>query len=544
MDEIAEFLRAHPPFDALAPDELERLAGAAETCAFAAARRSSPRARRPRRACGSSCAGGVELVDHGRVLDLARPGRAVRLLVDARRSCRPASPRAPHGETACYRLPGDVTAPAARAARRRCATSRARSSAGRSRASPRAGARPPPSGRSARSCAPPPVRCSRTRRSATVAQRMTEAGQTCAVVELRDGALGILTDRDLRTRVVAAGLSPDAPVERGDERARLHRRRRTASAATCSSRCSTAASATSRCCRPTGALLGRRRRRRPRRRRAPHAVPPAHGDHRARPTPGTLAVVARDLWPDRGRAARRARRAPSTSAAIISVVTDALDRRLIDLAVADAGEPPAPFAWLALGQPRPPRGASRAPTSTARSPGTATTATRQRATTCAASRCGCSTASPRAASRPTRRARPPPTASSPARSTPGARPSTRWFDEPTQEKALILVSIVGDNRPVWGVRRAAPLAEHVRAARRAPGLLRLMARFALSLPPADRLPARHRRRALGRAQGPPRPQARRPAADRRPRPLGRAWRPARRRSRPASACAPRARRAC
>ncbi len=44
-----------------------------------------------------------------------------------------------------------------------------------------------------------------------------------------------------------------------------------------------------------------------------------------------------------------------------------------------------------------------------------------------------------------------------------------WFEEPTQEKALILVSIVGDNRPVWGVLRAAPLAEHVKAAARGPG---------------------------------------------------------------------------
>src|SRR5262249_44209172 len=54
-----------------------------------------------------------------------------------------------------------------------------------------------------------------------------------------------------------------------------------------------------------------------------------------------------------------------------------------------------------------------------------------------------------------------------------------WFDDPTQEKALILVSIVGDGRPVWGVHRAAPLAEHVHAARSRPELLRLMARFAL-----------------------------------------------------------------
>ena len=35
---------------------------------------------------------------------------------------------------------------------------------------------------------------------------------TSAVVDLGDGSLGILTDRDLRTRVVASGLTGDAPV--------------------------------------------------------------------------------------------------------------------------------------------------------------------------------------------------------------------------------------------------------------------------------------------------------------------------------------------
>jgi CBS domain-containing protein len=60
------------------------------------------------------------------------------------------------------------------------------------------------------------------------------------------------------------------------------------------------------------------------------------------------------------------------------------------------------------------------------------------------------------------------------------RVAASWLDDPTQEKALILVSLVGDGRPVWGERRAAPLTARVRAAREHPGLLRLMARFALS----------------------------------------------------------------
>ena len=41
---------------------------------------------------------------------------------------------------------------------------------------------------------------------------MTAASATSLVVDVGDGTLGILTDRDLRTRVVASGMSVDAPV--------------------------------------------------------------------------------------------------------------------------------------------------------------------------------------------------------------------------------------------------------------------------------------------------------------------------------------------
>ncbi len=41
---------------------------------------------------------------------------------------------------------------------------------------------------------------------------MTAAHVTSAVVEVGDGSLGILTDHDLRTRVIASGLTGDTPV--------------------------------------------------------------------------------------------------------------------------------------------------------------------------------------------------------------------------------------------------------------------------------------------------------------------------------------------
>ena len=43
------------------------------------------------------------------------------------------------------------------------------------------------------------------------AQQMVEAGATCVVVDLGD-RLGIVTDRDIRTRVAAAGAGPETPL--------------------------------------------------------------------------------------------------------------------------------------------------------------------------------------------------------------------------------------------------------------------------------------------------------------------------------------------
>lgn len=43
-------------------------------------------------------------------------------------------------------------------------------------------------------------------------QRMTDSGGSCVVIPLPDGSHGIFTDRDLRIRVVAAGISVDTPI--------------------------------------------------------------------------------------------------------------------------------------------------------------------------------------------------------------------------------------------------------------------------------------------------------------------------------------------
>jgi len=58
----------------------------------------------------------------------------------------------------------------------------------------------------------PTVRCVPMESIREIARRMTEAGATSAVVDLREGGFGIVTDRDIRTKIVAAGLPLSAPV--------------------------------------------------------------------------------------------------------------------------------------------------------------------------------------------------------------------------------------------------------------------------------------------------------------------------------------------
>ncbi len=58
----------------------------------------------------------------------------------------------------------------------------------------------------------PTVRCEPMESIREIARRMTEAGASSAIVDLRDGGFGIVTDRDMRTKIVGAGLPLSAPV--------------------------------------------------------------------------------------------------------------------------------------------------------------------------------------------------------------------------------------------------------------------------------------------------------------------------------------------
>ena len=176
-----------------------------------------------------------------------------------------------------------------------------------------------------------------------------------------------------------------------------------------------------------------------------------------------------------------ARVAPVNVAAVYSVVVDALTRRLLELAVARARDPGRRVRVACAGQPGAARGAAqlrrrqrdRVVRRGRAGRGTDRGCTRSAQTVVAAPRGAADCA-------PTSTARPRPTSGSSARSIPGSAPSRSWIADPTQEKALILVSVLVDSRPVWGVHTGTPVADSFRLAPSNPALLRLLARFALS----------------------------------------------------------------
>ena len=174
-----------------------------------------------------------------------------------------------------------------------------------------------------------------------------------------------------------------------------------------------------------------------------------------------------------------ARVAATDVSAIHSVVADALTRRLLELTIADLGAPPVPFAWIALGSLARREAVPSSDVDSALvwysddddpGPRPALLAIAQRVMD-GLEACGLR-ADPKGA-----------VASKPlfARSHRAWQDAARsWLENPTQEKALILVSLVVDGRPVWGIRTGPPVPDAFRDARRNPDLLRLLARFALS----------------------------------------------------------------
>jgi CBS domain-containing protein len=474
--EVSRFLSEHPPFDALDAADVDRVAAAAEVEFHESGTTIFSQGAKPAEHLRVVRSGAVEIVSGGRVLDLLGEGE---LFGHASMlSGFPTGFEARAAEdTLCYRIGADVAQELLSRPEglRFVARSLLEPWGAGSGASDVTALDPPhqPVGALLRGA---PVICTPDTPIREAAQLMTAAHATSVVVDLGDGSLGILTDRDLRTRVVAGGVTGDAPV-------------------------SVAMSAPARTCRADrlGADvlldmldLGFRH------------FPVVSADNRILGIiehTDLVAMQTRSSFYLRQRIARAqsvaelviaagelrptviamhdARVAAVNVTAVYAVVVDALTRRLLELAVADAGVLGAEFAWLALGsQAR----REAMPSSDVDSAivwfGDAPAADIRPALLAIASTvvaglaaCGL-TADSHGATASDRLF---------VRSLDSWQQVVRsWIADPTQEKALILTSVLVDSRPVWGVHTGTPLADTFRLAPSNPQLLRLLARFALS----------------------------------------------------------------
>ena len=421
--------------------------------------------------------GAVALLDRGRMLDLLGEGELF-----GHASMLSGLPTGfavqAHEDTLCYRLPAGVVSPVLeRPAGLRFV---ARSLLGRpvTGVSAVAGeAVTDPAGRlAAELLRGPPVLCEPQTPIRAAARRMTDVGATAAVVPMRGGDLGILTDRDLRSKVATGAIGVDDPVA-----AAMTPDAVTVPAATPAT--DVLLTMLDRGVRhlpvltPEGAVLGVLE-------EADLLADVTRGPFHLRRaiaearTPAELQAAAL-AWRPIFLALHDARLAPTRIAAMATVITDALTRRQADLAVEELGPPPAPIGWIALG------GLARREAVPASDVDSALVwlgadddaevrayASRWAARVTAGMQDGglppCDQGA--RADRPLF-----------ARSLDAWQAAFRgWLSEPGRERALILVSLMVDGRPVWGRAVAEPLVRTFAEARRQRALLRLLARFALS----------------------------------------------------------------
>jgi CBS domain-containing protein len=196
LSEIARFLAARAPFDALGPEELGELAGQTEIEFFLAGAPILTEDGGPVTFLRVVHSGAVDIIHNDRLLDLLAVGDAFGHA--AMLSGLPPGFEARAAEdTLCYRIPVAVARPLLeRAAHREL----------------QLGIHDPGHQPVARLIRAPTVTCEPMESIREVARRMTAAGAGAAIIDLRDTGFGIVTDRDIRTKIVALGVPLSAPV--------------------------------------------------------------------------------------------------------------------------------------------------------------------------------------------------------------------------------------------------------------------------------------------------------------------------------------------
>jgi CBS domain-containing protein len=211
MHDIAEFLRGHPPFDTLDDETLGRVAASAEIEFNEAGAAILESAEETSRFAYVVRRGAVELLIDSRLLDLLGEGEMFGFASLLEEGPLGFVARAAE-DTLVYRIPADVIRPVLERPDAVRFVARAMNKGVRLLAGHEQEPLPTPAGRRVSELIrAAPLLCPPDTTVQDAARRMIDAGVTCTVVDLGD-RLGIVTDRDIRTRVLAAGAGPDTAL--------------------------------------------------------------------------------------------------------------------------------------------------------------------------------------------------------------------------------------------------------------------------------------------------------------------------------------------
>jgi len=347
MHDVAEFLKEHEPFTSLEPADLERLASRAKVEFFDAGTVIFGTGQPPPDEIRVIRKGAVELVEDGRVLDMLEEGELFGQAWMFTGLATGWEARA-REDTLCYALAAEDVMPLTRGAAGLKFVARAILML------PRPGTADAPDPGEIQTAQQParvlireqPAICEPDLPLHEAARCMVDEGASSVLVRLEDGGFGILTDHDLRSRVIARGLSLDTPLREIVTTPVITARADQASTELILEmidhgiRHLPVLSA-------TGEVLGvvtdidllaEQA-------RTPFVLRREIGDagsaEELRDAAGRLGPTVVSLY--------QGGLAPAQISAIISVVIETLIRRAVELAVGAAGAPPASFAYLALG---------------------------------------------------------------------------------------------------------------------------------------------------------------------------------------------------
>ncbi|MGO9975012.1 MAG: putative nucleotidyltransferase substrate binding domain-containing protein [Solirubrobacteraceae bacterium] len=198
LSETARFLALRPPFDTLSPEELGEVVTQTEIEFYPARAPILTEDGGPVTFLRVILSGAVDITHDDRLLDLLGAGDTFGHA--AMLSGLPPGFEARAAEdTLCYRIPVAVARPLLERARSRELAVGV----------PATGHQPVTNLIRSQT-----VRCQPDEPVSEIARRMTASGASATIVDLGEGAVGIITDRDLRTRVLGAGLPSDVPAGR------------------------------------------------------------------------------------------------------------------------------------------------------------------------------------------------------------------------------------------------------------------------------------------------------------------------------------------